>query len=93
MKSINQRIKDLREDLDITTKYMAEQLNMTQANYSRIENGIQKLTIDVFLKICEILKVDPKVFFDNGKRIVVLSDDEYNAFKDITFKILNIKVK
>jgi len=37
------RIKELREDRDLIQKDIALLLNITQANYSRIENEIQEL--------------------------------------------------
>lgn len=35
-----QRIRDLREDNDLTQKQIAELLNISQTTYSRYENGI-----------------------------------------------------
>ena len=41
-----QRIRDLREDMDITQEEVAKILNTTQGYYSKYELGIRKLPID-----------------------------------------------
>ena len=98
MKDINKELKNIREDKDLTTGYMAERLNMSQTNYSRIENGNVRLTIDVFLDICKILNVNPKSFFDDfDENTISLTDEEIDvinkANKVINSKILNITNK
>ena len=45
------RIKDLREDKDLLQKYVAKILNITQAQYSRIENGEYELSYDGLIKL------------------------------------------
>jgi len=40
------RIKDIREDKDLTQKQMAQILNCTQQTYSRYETG--EITIDIY---------------------------------------------
>lgn len=38
------RLKDLREDHDLTQQMVADQIGITQRKYSYIETGIQQLT-------------------------------------------------
>lgn len=45
------RIKDLREDRDLYQKDIAKILNMTQAQYSRIEQNIYELSYDGLIKL------------------------------------------
>ena len=45
------RIKDLREDKDFLQKEIAKLLNMTQQQYSRIENNIHELSYDGLIKL------------------------------------------
>lgn len=40
------KIKDMREDKDLTQKQIAELLNCTQQTYSRYETG--EITIDIY---------------------------------------------
>lgn len=45
------RIKDLREDKDLYQKDLANILNITQAQYSRIENLENQLSYDGLIKL------------------------------------------
>ncbi|MBP3379197.1 MAG: helix-turn-helix transcriptional regulator [Clostridia bacterium] len=46
-----QRIKDLREDKDITQDHLADLLDTTQQQISKWENGTQKMGIDKYIKL------------------------------------------
>lgn len=45
------RIKDLREDKDMFQKDIAKILNLTQAQYSRIETNVYELSYDGLIKL------------------------------------------
>lgn len=45
------RLRDLREDLDLTQKTIAAYLNVRQNTYSQYENGQRQLPIDVLIKL------------------------------------------
>lgn len=49
------RIKDLREDKEIKQVEMAEQLNVSQTNYSKYELGKINIPIETLKKIALIL--------------------------------------
>ena len=49
------RIKQLREDKDLTQRYMANKLNMKQPQYARYESGSKPLILSNFLFILLIL--------------------------------------
>lgn len=51
------RIRDLREDKDVTQQKMAEYLNVTQATYSRYESGELDIPTPVLIKIAVYHKV------------------------------------
>ena len=40
------RLRDLREDHDLTQQMVADQIGITQRKYSYIETGIQQLTAE-----------------------------------------------
>ncbi len=40
------RLKEIREDRDLTQKEIAKILNMTQVQYSRYETGVRLIPID-----------------------------------------------
>ena len=45
------RIKDLREDSDITQKQLAEYLHIKQNTYSQYENGQRQIPVDVLIAL------------------------------------------
>ncbi len=51
------RLKDLREDSDITQKDLAEYLHIKQNTYSQYENGQRQLPIDVLIALAKYYKV------------------------------------
>ena len=52
-----QRIRDLREDRDLTQKQMAEMLNLSQSTYSRYESGILDIPSSVLISLAKFHKV------------------------------------
>ena len=50
------RIRELREDHDLTQKYMAHYLNVIQRTYSRYERGERIIPPDVLCKIADFYK-------------------------------------
>ena len=47
------RLKDLREDADLTQSRLAEFLHIKQNTYSQYENGQRQIPIDVLIKLAE----------------------------------------
>lgn len=50
---MNIRIKDIREDKDLTQKSIANILGIQQNSYSQIENGKNNIQIDHLIKLAE----------------------------------------
>ena len=50
------RIKDLREDHDLTQKQVADFLNMKQPQYSRYERGLRDIPTDVLIRLARLYK-------------------------------------
>ena len=63
------RIKDLREDNDLLQKNIADVLGVTQAHYSRIEQGIYELSYDGLKKLAKFYNtsIDYIVGLTNSK--------------------------
>ena len=61
------RIKDLREDRDLTQKELAAALGITQRKYSYIETGTQPLTDELLVKLS-------KYYMVSTDYILMLSD-------------------
>ena len=51
------RLKDIREDRDITQKQVAEFLHIGQNTYSQYETGARQLPIDVLIKLAGFYNV------------------------------------
>ncbi|MBE6702766.1 MAG: helix-turn-helix transcriptional regulator [Ruminococcaceae bacterium] len=58
--SIGQKIRNAREDKDLSQYDMAKQIPMNQSNYSKIERDVQEPSIEQLRRICQILKLDPR---------------------------------
>lgn len=50
------RIKDLREDSDLTQQELAEYLHIKQNTYSQYENGQRQIPIDVLIALARYYK-------------------------------------
>ncbi len=50
------RIKDLREDRDLTQKQVAEYLHIKQNTYSQYENGQRQLPIECLILLAKYYK-------------------------------------
>jgi len=47
------RLKDVREDLDITQREIAEHLHIKQNTYSQYENGQRQLPIEILIDLAK----------------------------------------
>ena len=50
------RLKDLREDKDLSQKDIAEFLDMKQPQYSRYERGLRDIPTDILIKLANFYK-------------------------------------
>ncbi len=51
-----QRLKDLREDLDLTQENIANILKIQQTVYSRYERGVQNIPLEHLLTLADFYK-------------------------------------
>ena len=51
------RIKELREDNDLTQQQIADKIGITQRKYSYIETGTQQLTDEILVKLAKVYNV------------------------------------
>ncbi|MBQ8341022.1 MAG: helix-turn-helix transcriptional regulator [Clostridia bacterium] len=47
------RLKDLREDADLSQQVLAEYLNVKQNTYSQYENGQRQLPLEALIKLAQ----------------------------------------
>lgn len=50
------RLRDLREDHDLSQKTVAEYLQMKQPQYSRYECGLRDIPTDILIRLAELYK-------------------------------------
>lgn len=73
-----QRLRDIREDNDLTQAQVAEILNIKQTQYSRYERGAAQMSIDRYIILAKYYNVsldyitgiidEPKKIFLNHKK-------------------------
>ena len=51
------RIKDLREDADLTQQQIADAIGIMQRKYSYVETGTQPLTDELLIRLADYFKV------------------------------------
>lgn len=57
---IGEKIRNAREDKDLSQRDVAALIPMNQSNYSKIERDIQEPNLDQLRRICQILSLDPR---------------------------------
>lgn len=65
--TLGEKIRNAREDLDLSQSEIAKLIPMNQSNYSKIERNIQEPNIEQLKRICQILKLDPRYLLDLGE--------------------------
>ena len=56
------RMRNLREDRDLTQREVGEVINKSQQGYSHIEDGRAELKIDDLIKLCKFYGVSADYF-------------------------------
>lgn len=57
MKEIYERIKELRNQLNLTQEYVANYLGVNRATVTQMENGKRKVSADELSKLCSLFGV------------------------------------
>lgn len=65
------RIKQIREEKNLSQEQLANLLDISQSKLSKIENGrLKKIEMKLVLKFCKNLDIEYEVFFMNLKDVV-----------------------
>ncbi len=56
---VSKKILTLRKQLKWSQLHIATKIGMSQNNYSRIESGKSKITLDIIERICEAMEIVP----------------------------------
>ncbi len=78
--NIGEKIRNKREDMDLSQRDMAKLIPMNQSNYSKIERDVQEPSIEQLRRICQILQLDPRY---------LLNLEEFESLSDYDIKLLN----
>ena len=54
---VGKKIRDAREDMDLSQRDMANLIPMNQSSYSKIERDLQEPSLHQLKRICEILNL------------------------------------
>ncbi len=73
--NIGEKIRNIREDMDLSQYDMAKLIPMNQSNYSKIERGIQEPNMEQLKRICQILNLDPRYLLELGDFEMVTAQD------------------
>ena len=70
MNTMYQRLRDLREDRDLTQQELATLLKVSQTTYSRYESGVLDIPSTSLIKLAEFYKtsIDYLVGLTNNKK-------------------------
>lgn len=62
------RIRELREDHDLTQQQVSEMLNMKQSQYCRYEKGYRDIPTDILIKLADFYKTTTDYILGRTKR-------------------------
>ena len=62
------RMRDLREDRDLTQAQVAKVINKSQQGYNHIEIGRAELKIEDLIKLCDFYEVTADYFIGRNKK-------------------------
>ena len=80
--NIGEKIRNAREDMDLSQREMAELIPMNQSNYSKIERDIQEPNLEQLRRICQILNINPLYLLNLGS-FSTITDRDMKLLKDI----------
>lgn len=62
--TLGEKIRNAREDMDLSQLETARLIPMNQSNYSKIERNVQEPSMEQLKRICQILRLDPRYLLD-----------------------------
>ena len=86
--AIGEKIRNAREDMDLSQYDVAKLIPMNQSNYSKIERDVQEPSIAQLRRICQILKLDPRYLLALGE-FECISTEDFRLLSDVKKLIKN----
>lgn len=89
--NIGEKIRNAREDMDLSQRDMENLIPMNQSNYSKIERDVQEPNLEQLRRICQILNLDPRYLLNLGDFSSITQED-MKLLKDIKAFIKEHKI-
>lgn len=89
-KKICSNIKIIRDEKRIKQEQMASYLGITQSKYNKIENGNQKLDLEILFEISKVFEMSVTDIIEYNKRAEKTPNKEMNDNKNEV--LLNLKI-
>lgn len=89
---LGSRIKALRCARNYTQEQIADQIGVSRQKYARIENGLNRITLDILSRIAEVLEVtvgDITRVLDENPAVQYRSNDDGGSSEEI-FDMLDL---
>ena len=87
MKTI-EKLRKIREDKKISRREVAENLNISSSLLNEIENDRTRLSLDLFVDLCNFYNVNPSSILDDNNENLNLTNQEIETIKN-SIVILN----
>ena len=88
---IGDKIRNAREDLDLSQSDMANLIPMNQSNYSKIERNVQEPKLEQLKRICQILNLDPRYLLGLDE-VECVSASDLKLLKNVKEFLRNNKI-
>ena len=80
--NIGEKIRNAREDMNLSQRDMATLIPMNQSNYSKSERDVQEPSMEQLRHICQILNLDPRYLLNLGE-YASITEQDMSLLKDI----------
>lgn len=76
-------IREARQQKGYSQEYIAYLLNISQSQYSKLENGVYALGIDMLSRLLDVLEINPLeiIDFSEKQKSIIREKQKNNAFK------------
>ena len=82
-------LKIIRENKKMSRKDVSTQLNISSSLLSEIESGRTRLSLDIFIQLCEIYEINPlEIIKKDGNHYIILTKEDLKNI-DKTIEILS----
>ena len=90
--TISSKIKKTREKKGFSQEYMAENLNISQSAYSKLERRDKAINIEKLIEISRLLEVDPMDFFTKSDDVTFNNCNQsgYNNHNYLPEKLISL---